>query len=47
MEEKDVLEQVPTIRAGDRVLRRQRKRRGLFNIIFRRFLRIFKSKTGR
>ena len=47
MEKKESLEQVPAIRAGDKVLRRRRKPRGIFHNIFRRVLRLFKGTASR
>jgi len=39
------LEQLPTTRLGDRVIRRQRKPRGRFRIILQSVLKLFKGKN--
>ena len=47
MNKKELFEQVPTTRAGDRILRRRRKPRGIRYTIFRGILRLFKGTASR
>jgi hypothetical protein len=46
MTKKDIYEQIPTTRTGDRILRRRRRPRGLRNIISRGIRRVFKSPSS-
>jgi len=47
MEKKELLEQVPTVRAGDRLLRRRRMPRGVLRTISRSVSSFFKGKGGK
>jgi len=46
MVKKELFEQVPTTRAGDRVLRRRRRPRGIYQTIYRGIQRLFKCTIG-
>jgi len=42
-----LLEEVPTIKPGDRVLRRQRKPRGILHTLSEKVSRLFKGTAGK
>ena len=44
--EKEAFEQVPTTRAGDKVLRRRRKSQSFFPLLFRNIRRLVKGTGG-
>ena len=45
--DKEPLEQIPTARTGDRVLRRRRKPKGILRTISGGILRLFRSRAAR
>ncbi len=47
MEKKGQFEEIPTVRPGDRVLRRQRRPHGLRNIISQRLSSLLRRKANK
>ncbi|TET18299.1 MAG: hypothetical protein E3J75_00430 [Dehalococcoidia bacterium] len=47
MAKKELLEEIPTIRPGDRVLRRRRKPRGILRTISQNVSRFFKGTVSK